>query len=343
MIDIIRFMTIGCLVVIIYQLLNFGGKRSQLLPATAFACCSAGYLIVDWDPIHASLLYYFFLIAAFGLPYVFWLFSRSIFDDGFRLRPWMIWLGGMVVVLQFFFFFLNNSFHSEIPQPVFKVIRILQYAISLTFVILGISAALVGREADLINSRFKFRNSFILLTAILISLTLLAEIVFQDEEVPIWLELIQKLTFAGLTFYFAFRRLEIKPNFFMESETSPPVIQSVSIDGALLERLNDQMEVQKIWKTDGLTIRQLAEELEVKEYRLRQAINQHLGFRNFNDYLHSYRIEESCSMLSDPQKKDLTILEIAYEVGYKSIAPFNKAFKEITGVTPTEWRRSKNA
>lgn len=129
----------------------------------------------------------------------------------------------------------------------------------------------------------------------------------------------------------------------MESETSPPVIQSVSIDGALLERLNDQMEVQKIWKTDGLTIRQLAEELEVKEYRLRQAINQHLGFRNFNDYLHSYRIEESCSMLSDPQKKDLTILEIAYEVGYKSIAPFNKAFKEITGVTPTEWRRSKNA
>jgi AraC-like DNA-binding protein len=129
----------------------------------------------------------------------------------------------------------------------------------------------------------------------------------------------------------------------MKSETSPPVIQSVSIDRALLERLNDQMDVQKIWKTDGLTIRQLAEKLEVKEYKLRQAINQHLGFRNFNDYLHSYRIEESCNMLSDTQKKDLTILEIAYEVGYQSIAPFNKAFKEITGVTPTEWRRSKNA
>ena len=342
MIDVIRFMTIGCLVVIIYQLCNFGGKRSQLLPVTAFACCSAGYLIVDWDPIHTSFLYYFFLIAAFALPYVFWLFSRSIFDDRFLLKPWMLWLGGMVVVVQFFFFFLNKSSHSEIHQSVFKVIRILQYAISLCFVMLGINAALVGRKADLIHSRFKFRNNFILLTAILISLTLLAEIVFQDEEVPTWLEVIQKLTFAGLTFYFAFRRLEIKPNFFMESKTSSSIIPSISIDGAFLERLNEQMEVQKIWKTDGLTIRQLAEELKVKEYRLRQAINQHLGFRNFNDYLHSYRIEESCSMLSDPQRKDLTVLEIAYEVGYKSIAPFNKAFKEITGVTPTEWRRSKS-
>lgn len=337
-------MTIGCLVVIIYQLLNFRGRRSHLLPATAFACCSAGYLIVDWEPIHASVIYYIFLVAAFGLPYVFWLFSRSIFDDGFRLRPWMIWLGGIVVMVQFFFFFLNNTSFWDIPRSVFKVIRILQYAISLCFVILGISAALIGREADLIHSRFKFRSSFVLLTAMLISLTLLAEIVFQEEEVPTWLELVQKLTFAGLTFYFAFRRLEVKPDFFIEKATPPPpTIRSVSIDESLLERLSEQMDVQRIWKTDGLTIRQLAEKLEVKEYKLRQAINQHLGFRNFNDYLHSYRIAESCSMLSDPQKKNLTILEIAYEVGYHSIAPFNKAFKGITGVTPTEWRRLKSS
>lgn len=298
---------------------------------------------MDWQPIHTSAAYYIFLVTAFGLPYAFWLFSRSIFEDEFRLRPWMIWLAGVVIMIQFGLFFLNNFYRSELSQAAFKLIHIFKYAISLCFVILAISAALAGREADLINSRLKFRSSFILLTAVLIALTLLTELVFQEEEVPAWLELMQKLTFAGLTFYFAFRQLELKPNFFIEQSVQPSTTRPPVIDQELLDRLTDQMEVEEIWETDGLTIRQLAEVLNVKEYKLRKTINQHLGFRNFNDYLHSYRIKRSCSLLTDPQQQDLTILEIAYQVGYNSIAPFNKAFKQTTGLTPTEWRRSKTS
>ena len=98
---------------------------------------------------------------------------------------------------------------------------------------------------------------------------------------------------------------------------------------------------EQAWRTEGLTIRLLSEKMGVKEYRLRQAINQHLGYRNFNDYLNGYRIREACAVLSDPSKKELTVLEISYPLGYASLAPFNKAFKDTTGMTPTEWRKSK--
>jgi AraC-like DNA-binding protein len=31
---------------------------------------------------------------------------------------------------------------------------------------------------------------------------------------------------------------------------------------------------------------------------------------------------------------------LAYDLGYASLGPFNRAFKEVTGQTPTEYRRA---
>ena len=103
----------------------------------------------------------------------------------------------------------------------------------------------------------------------------------------------------------------------------------------------DLMDDKKIYNTEGLTIRQLAEKMDIKEYKLRQAINKHLGFRNFNEFLNSYRVEDAKAILTKKENRNLTILEIAYDLGYASLAPFNKAFKKATGITPTEFRRNE--
>ncbi len=121
-------------------------------------------------------------------------------------------------------------------------------------------------------------------------------------------------------------------------QVAPP---KPEVDESILNPLTELMDHQQHWRTEGLTIRRLAETMQVKEYKLRTTINKHLGFRNFNDYLHSYRVKAACQLLADPDKKDMTILEIAYDLGYNSLAPFNKAFKELTSQTPTEWRRTK--
>ncbi len=93
------------------------------------------------------------------------------------------------------------------------------------------------------------------------------------------------------------------------------------------------------WRREGLTIGTVAGELKVPEHRLRRLINQRLGYRNFADFVNSYRIEAAKTRLGDPREARTTVAAIAFELGYGSLGPFNRAFRAATGSTPTEWRR----
>jgi AraC-like DNA-binding protein len=107
----------------------------------------------------------------------------------------------------------------------------------------------------------------------------------------------------------------------------------------LLRRLDRLMSVERVYRQERLTIAALAAKLEVPEHRLRQAINEGLGYRNFNAFLNHSRIDEAKASLSDPSQRDVPVLTIALDAGFQSIGPFNRAFKADTGLTPTEFRR----
>ena len=95
---------------------------------------------------------------------------------------------------------------------------------------------------------------------------------------------------------------------------------------------------QHIYHEAGLSIASLAARLDIPEYRLRRLINEKLGYRNFNHMLHAYRVNEASEALADPQQRRLPILSIALSVGYQSIHPFNRAFRELKGTTPSAFR-----
>ena len=98
------------------------------------------------------------------------------------------------------------------------------------------------------------------------------------------------------------------------------------------------LDVDHVYRRAKLSIRSLADELGLPEYRLRKLIHEELGFRNFNVFLHHYRLREACEMLSDPGQARTPILTIALTVGYQSINTFNRAFREIVGETPSTFR-----
>lgn len=102
-----------------------------------------------------------------------------------------------------------------------------------------------------------------------------------------------------------------------------------------MQKLRRAMAEDHAYRREGLTVASLAADLGMGEAALRALINQELGHRNFNDFLHHHRLQEAAARLV---AEDLPILTIALECGYGSIGPFNRAFRQRFGMTPTEYR-----
>lgn len=103
--------------------------------------------------------------------------------------------------------------------------------------------------------------------------------------------------------------------------------------------LQDFMAQEKPYLHPSLTIRKLSEEIKMNARELSVLINQDLN-KHFFDFVNEYRIQEAMEILKNPLKKEVTVLEILYEVGFNSKSSFNTAFKKHTGKTPTEYRKT---
>jgi len=102
-------------------------------------------------------------------------------------------------------------------------------------------------------------------------------------------------------------------------------------------------EREHMYREPGLTIRLLAQRLDMPEHRLRVAINGHLGFKNYSAFLNHYRLREVAQRLRDPASAHLPILTIALDAGFGSLAPFNRAFRDAFGLAPSDYRRGDAA
>ena len=59
---------------------------------------------------------------------------------------------------------------------------------------------------------------------------------------------------------------------------------------------------------------------------------------NFNEHVNNYRLNHACHLLINT---DHSILQCAFESGFKSVRTFNRNFMEKYGITPAECRKSK--
>jgi AraC-like DNA-binding protein len=213
---------------------------------------------------------------------------------------------------------------------------------------LAVHAATVvlrGWRDDLVEGRRRLR-------ALLISLTCLFVIIevgagFADRLDPRgpWLMVVVGRPYGGLIMAvlgtaLALMALQARPAVFGAARRAEPASdpRAETAERQLLERLNALMAAEA-WRREGLAIGDLARELDTPEHRLRRLINQRLGHRNFADFLNGHRIDAAKRRLSDPAEARTTVAAIAFDLGYGSLGPFNRAFRAATGATPTEWRR----
>ncbi len=107
----------------------------------------------------------------------------------------------------------------------------------------------------------------------------------------------------------------------------------------LKSNLEEYMNTEEVFLNPSLTIFDLAKGLNITSIELSLYLNKELQ-KNFFDYINEYRIEKAKKLLLSPERKDHTILEILYEVGFNSKSSFNTAFKKFTNQTPTQYRNT---
>lgn len=89
--------------------------------------------------------------------------------------------------------------------------------------------------------------------------------------------------------------------------------------------------------TKLLTVKRLCEHVAITERTLMRRFNKALRLSP-SHYILQTRIEQSKRLLSLSQ---LSIEQIAYQVGYTDVSNFNRAFKLVTGITPTNYRNRR--
>ncbi|SED15448.1 AraC-type DNA-binding protein [Tenacibaculum sp. MAR_2009_124] len=87
-----------------------------------------------------------------------------------------------------------------------------------------------------------------------------------------------------------------------------------------------------------LTMNTLADELKMSPSHFSKIINGHSS-SNFSDYINSFRVEQAKKLLSDNHFGNYTIASIGLECGFNSKSTFYSAFKKMTSITPTEFRK----
>jgi AraC-like DNA-binding protein len=86
---------------------------------------------------------------------------------------------------------------------------------------------------------------------------------------------------------------------------------------------------------EEVNLKELAELVHMAEGSLCRFFKMNQGITIF-EYLNKIKTEFACKLLMD---QDLSILDVCFDSGFNNISHFNKQFKKIMGVPPSEYRK----
>lgn len=321
-----------CLV-LMAQLLAIRPRHAASVMGALFLGAAGVYAIVATPVMIETLGPALVPLKAYAVtaPVFFWLFVIAILDDCFKWRAPMaiaplLFAGLMLACVPFPAF-----------EPASRAIHLVLTLAMIAHLMIRVRATLA---TDLVASRLQFSRMLAVMVPVVAAAIL---VVIGLETMRVELETTVRAGIAfmilaiSITLALTLSRLRVSLVERPSRQAPEPAAGMSAADRIDLGQLRDLME-DGAYLTDGLTIGGLAARLGLPEHRLRKLINQGLGYRNFAAFLNDYRIAEAKRRLSDPDHVHTQITQIAYELGYGSLAPFNRAFRERVGTSPSAFR-----
>lgn len=151
--------------------------------------------------------------------------------------------------------------------------------------------------------------------------------------------------FIILIGYFGLKQKEIfnhYPDQYIEYITEPKTkYAGVVLKDADAEKYVSQlrhfMNIEKPYLDANLSLPELANKLHITSHHLSRVINEQFNV-NFFDFINQYRVDEVKSRIGNPEFENLSLLGIAFDSGFNTKSAFNRVFKKMTGLTPSEYK-----
>ncbi len=304
----------------------------------------------DFSPLYCSLL----LVTAFHF------FIRFLVNPEGKLAVWekLLFIPALLQIgfqlWGLFWVFRDHSFLVTNQFTIYEVYNffdILTLAMGISFLVASIykirkyNQTLENSYAEIVDFSLSWLNKLLFLLIgiwILFAIPNIYEMLSGNSSFsmyyPLWIASSALIYWIGYSTYF--KRRSIAPEIFVES--NPKTVPKLSSNTQQYhQQLLHLMEQDRPYLNQDLNLKQLAEKLDLSSGYLSQIINEYEG-KNFFEYINSYRVEAVKNKIDDPAFNHLNLLGIAFESGFKSKSTFNLAFKKITGMTPSGYKKSKN-
>ena len=312
--------------------------------------CAVAYLLCSAParPCCSSLWTAPLLMGAAGFPFAFWRLAKVVLEDETTITP-SAWAGLAVLLISAL---IAAPEYLQIPGVWRSTAAVANKLAAIGFVGAALWVAWRSWEGDLLEPRRRLRWWLVGYLGAYGLVVMAGEIYLLGQRPPAWLDLLNAgaidVTLLATLLFFVQLRPAAMDTLFAPPLTPAPIpapddspepkTPQPLVDEPFLERLHALMDGDKLYRDPDLSVRTLAARAAIPEYVLRRLINEKLGYRNFAAYVNDFRLREVEPRLRDPQWARRPILTLALEAGFGSIGPFNRAFRERYGMTPTEFR-----
>jgi AraC-like DNA-binding protein len=147
-------------------------------------------------------------------------------------------------------------------------------------------------------------------------------------------------TILGLCFVYLaatslFRIYPLALNVIKEKRLVASEDQMPEEDKRLIDHLQKLLNVDKVYQEQEYSRASFAAELGVSEATVSRLANDYLR-KTIPQLLNEYRVEDAKVLLKET---DAPIQIVAKEAGFPSLATFNRVFRDLSGKTPSEYRK----
>ncbi|MCB2111976.1 MAG: helix-turn-helix transcriptional regulator [Parvularculaceae bacterium] len=285
--------------------------------------------------VPAPVSYVFAIGGAAGCGWL-WLLARTLFRAEKPIVRWNLFAIAAIIAVEGYW----NLVGASAPASEFERIAAnASSSICIGALVLVFVEALSGYGAAMPKREKRFRVAFTLIFGAMVAVAILwAMNADKSGMAGRWADAAllgcAMVGVAGARFAVDFR----KRNPLCAAKSRKTVPSAAAIDRRLAERILFALEENQCFATPDLKIADFAAALGEQDYKVTQCITGFLGYRNFNHMINARRIDHAKTALTDPDDTGRSILAIAFDCGFNSIGPFNRAFKQQVGMTPREFR-----